>query len=64
MGGEFWSKVEDREESSRKKRKARLQLVDSRREAKASRIGVKSVATTMVKPPPTVPVVAAIGMPL
>lgn len=53
----------DRHESSWKKRKAPLRLVDPRCEAKALRTGTKGVAATAAMPPPTAPVVTAGGMP-
>lgn len=53
----------DHQESSRKKRKAPLQLVDPRREAKALCTGTKAAASTATMPSPTALVVTAMGMP-
>lgn len=53
----------DHQESSRKKRKALLRLVDPRHEAKALRTTMKGVAATATIPPPSALVVTAAGMP-
>jgi hypothetical protein len=53
----------DHQESSRKKRKALLRLVDPRHEAKALRTTVKGAAATAAIPPPSALVVTAAGMP-
>lgn len=53
----------DHQESSWKKRKAPLQLVDPRREVKALRTGAKAAAATATMPPPAALVVTAMGMP-
>jgi hypothetical protein len=62
LQAEYWCFVtsvmdKDRQESSRKKRKALLRLVDPRREAKALRTSTKGAAATVAMPPHAAPVV-------